>query len=346
MPVTMDAAKRTMQQIVEASERLDASRFPGIRFSIKNVNYGFVECFFKQLKEKKSITTLQLFGNPSEHRAIPYPILLNEKIETLHLDGMQFTDKSFKALIFQINEMKTLKHLNLSGMNINKTKAKLIGFMLTKNETLLSLNLGYNNINDDCAHEIVRGLKANKTLREIDFQNNQINRVEDWGEVLQENTTLKSMNLAANNIVSTFFVPSGLEMLILSSNTLDYNNLGRLLESLIFHDSKLKHLNLSNNPIHELLRFDDVLKNNPQLEELMIANIGIYDKNLKVIHEALKESNIRVLGLKSNNLTDHGMSQFHKLVKENTKIQHLDLRYNCVEIDRPAIELENLTTLC
>lgn len=215
-----------------------------------------------------------------------------------------------------------------------------------KNKSLTCLNLGHNGINDGCAHDIIRGLKTNTTLEELGFQNNNLINVSMWGESLQKNKTLKVLNLASNNITNTFDIPCGLKSLVLSSNALDYNNLGRLLESLIFHPNELKSLNLSNNPIHELLRFDDVLKKNPQLTELYCENIGIYDNNLNVLLEALKSCNLRKVSFKSNHLTDRGMFKLHCLVKESTNIKSLDLRFNCVDHERQPVQVGDFVTLC
>jgi len=176
MPVTMNANKNSVSDIIMAAKKLNAVDFPGIKFSINDVSFGFVQSFFKLLSEYPEISTLQLYANKAtQKRGMPYPILLNEKIKSLHLDHLQFTDDAFKALIFQINDMKTLTSLSLSGMKINQKKAKLLGFMITKNTSLVSLNLSHNKINDVCAHDIIRGLKVNTTLQEIGFQNNVLN---------------------------------------------------------------------------------------------------------------------------------------------------------------------------
>merc|ERR1711881_13179 len=190
---------------------------------------------------------------------------------------------------------------------MNKKKAKLVGFMLSKTKSLASLNMNGNRINDALAHDIIRGLRDNNTLKEFGLQDNCLISVSSWDEVLGDNKSLKILNLSENEIVNTFSLPTGLEEFILSSNSLDYNNLGRLLESLIYNDNCLKDLDLSHNPIHELLRFDDVLATNPQLQRLRCENIGLYDDSIPAMFEALKCSNLKEVSFSSNHLTDRGI---------------------------------------
>jgi hypothetical protein len=130
--------------------------------------------------------------------------------------------------------------------------------------------------------------------------------------------------LSQNNISNTFFLPSGLQNLILSSNYLDYKGLGRLLESLIFHPNKMNSLDISNNPVHQLLRFDDILKANHQLKDLFCENIGLHDDEIPAIIEALKGSGLNTVSFDGNPFTDTGFYRLRSAIAESTIIENLD----------------------
>jgi Ran GTPase-activating protein (RanGAP) involved in mRNA processing and transport len=73
----------------------------------------------------------------------------------------------------------------------------------------------------------------------------------------------------------------------------------------------------------------DCLKKNHTLEELNLGNTGFSDQAARIIWKVLPVSNLKVLHLWNNHLTDISLSEFMDMLEDNTiSLDYLGLSDN------------------
>eukprot|EP00121_Abeoforma_whisleri_P015152 Awhi_evm1s13969 len=156
----------------------------------------------ESLKINETLTSLDLTGNEIGYlgaNLLADALIENKFLKTLNLFYNRLGCRGTEELARALKENKSLMYLDLGHNGIGVLGAKALGDALCHNKSLIELQLHSNQLGDEGAKSIARALKENNTLSTLSLCRNDIFlSARQIGGALKENTALTRLGLAGN----------------------------------------------------------------------------------------------------------------------------------------------------
>ena len=262
-------------------------------------------------------------SNCISSQIVSFEVLAMVKNSLKHLD-LSFnviTDKSAKSVADVIHNNPDLEHLNLSNCKLQEKGLTLI-LRAAKNASHLKyINLEANRVNDVLTGEISSLFSNNKSLSYVSL--------------------CKCMKQEAGFLnIADSLVNTNLIHLEISFNIITNSTATILACSISFHQSKLKHLNISNCDWQEN-SFQIILKAIMIVNSLRTINVGgceMGDEEIKYLATSITANNaLEQLMLTKCAIRSRGLVSVFEALKKLCTLNHLDLSYN--QIDKEIMYL-------
>ena len=295
----------------------------------------------------RSVFTAIEEGNMSELILSGCNVLTNSTIHDVAIRDL-LSSRTSKLQVLQLHKCK-----------ISDSECIQIAYGLTTNEKLKSLDLSSNEITSCGAMKIFESLLENYTLQELNISDNKLSTCVEYSELsssenaLEVNTSLSQLHLGICNslcqYIATGLPTEGITLRVLSMQITDEEQIVRIFNSLQFNDS-VKELNLS----HSLMNTCSVgsavgqmLKHNETLNELILHECKISDKECKLIAEGLAQNKcLTKLDLSNNWLCGQGIVAIFKCLPNNwCCLSNLDLSCNHETYTTDTISLSEIKTV-
>ena len=202
-----------------------------------------------------------------------------------------------------------LKVLDLHGNNITGQMVEDLANVIKNNPDLEELCLSYNDLKASLI-KILQELKSNSKVKKLLLNNNNMTEqvAEHLANVIKNNSNLEHLSLRNNKLGTSAIM---------------------ILQALK-HITKLKVLHLDGNNMTELVVEDvaHVIKNNPNLHQLGLAN-NLLGPSAVVIFQALKENcKLKNLYVHNNNMTRKVGEDLANAIKNNPSLEEIFLSNN------------------
>ena len=258
------------------------------------------------------------------------------KIINLHNNKINVTGKTVEDLANVVKNNPHLEQLCLHDINLKSTAAMILQ-ALTGSSQLKTINLNDNKVTGAVVTDLVNVLKNNSGLEELSLSNNDlmVSAVVIL-QALKENSRLRILNLSKNNIteqVAKYLVNviknnTGIEQLYLSDN--DLKESGIVILQALKENCHLEILDLSSsNMTGEIAKsLADVVKNNPDFQQLYLADACLNSKAAVILQALAKNSKLVLLDLRKNNMTGEVTEDLAHVIKNNLGLEVLCLSDN------------------
>ena len=240
----------------------------------------------------------------------------NTSLEGLYLGGNNL-QSSAGVILQALKGVSNVKVLDLDDNNMSEEVASDLADVIKNNVQLEELRLFNNKLQSSCT-VILQALKRNSNLKKLNLSDNNMTGkvVYDLADVIANNTSLEWLYLGGNNLQSSA---------------------GVILQALK-GVSNVKVLDLNDNNMSEEVASDlaDVIKNNVQLEELHLFNNKLQSSCTVILQALKRNSNLKKLNLKGNNMTGKVVYDLADVITNNTSLEALLLDGNnlqsCVDV--------------
>jgi Ran GTPase-activating protein (RanGAP) involved in mRNA processing and transport len=265
----------------------------------------------------------------------------NKSITWINFRNCEINSHMFPVIFQALATHPALTHLKLNG-NYG-LKAKQLEELLAPNSTLTKLNLGGCDIKDEGLIDLLRALEHNTTLKSINLSANNI-AIEKSGskmlsEILKLNRLTK-LNLKLNHFhhydtKSIKFLSEGLRLntsltsLNLGGNWIESVGYQWLAEGLKAHPT-LTALDLSGSDIKGAAKWlGELLTHNRVLKNL---NLNYSEMNEEACRElALRFSHLDEVKLEKNAISEKGVNWLVQgLTQSNSQLKKLNLMHNTI----------------
>ena len=253
---------------------------------------SFTMVVLRALQEIRTLKLLDLSGNSMMSvvaQDLADVIEQNPCLEELHLAGNDLNSSAI-VVLRALQEIRTLKLLNLSSNNMTSVVAQDLADVIEQNPCLEELHLADNDLNSS-AIVVLQALQEITTLKLLDLSCNNMTSVvaQDLAGVIEQNPCLEELHLAVNDLSSSAIVILQALQAITTLKLLD-----------------LSFNNLTNVVVEDLA---GVIKCNPCLEKLDIANNELNSSAIMVIQTLHEIATLNLLDLSFNNMTSDDLAK-------------------------------------
>jgi Ran GTPase-activating protein (RanGAP) involved in mRNA processing and transport len=309
-----------------------------IKFSLQE-NLKFEELHVDNQKNKFSISQEKIIDYFSE--AIKY----NKSIKNLDISSNKLNEILFSKIYNCLKNNLNIIHLNLSNNSIGENSANLLNEIINTNIFMESLIIKNIYLKDKGLKIMENALIENKTLKNLDISSNYFSSesAEILGNIIYKNNMIDNLNISGNKIFNKNKNTS--EKFFLSfekNNTLNSISLNNCLINKSSVISLLRCLKknfalitldigsnrFDENEICEI--FDELINEGFNFKKLLINQIGKITSNIgKKIYEFLKKNTVlEYLNLSKNLIVEEALIFIFDGLKENNKLNEIDLRDN------------------
>jgi Ran GTPase-activating protein (RanGAP) involved in mRNA processing and transport len=282
-----------------------------------DLEFGSFMAWMNFLKENKSLSKLTL--RRDTHKTIPrigQPVLqelakifeVNDTLSDLDLSEFYLMKEELASLSGILNSVKTLKSLDLSGDDLKDGGLSDIADALKNNTNLESLKLR-GQLGPSYPLLIREMLQGNKNLRRL-VLHSIIITPEDLASIfqtLEANTTLKTLEMPANNI--TGVAAKALGSMLGNNNSLEILNLPSRFQT----DENIEHV------------MNGLVKNTG-LKTVDLTRVDMGEFGEKFIVRLIKDNKSIVnLYLKANGFTSQGFEAIVDALTNNTTLKAFKL---------------------
>jgi hypothetical protein len=266
--------------------------------------------------------------------------LSNTEITFLILDCQRLTAQNIKDIAEPLKKNTHLKILSLKYNLIGDEGAEVLADILKANPSITSLVLGQNNIGPNGAQAIADSLCFNHTLKTLNYNNHEGNNsVFPNNQIGNEGLNFTLQALSQNQSLTTFSATN--------NNITFAENL--LLPTL--KDSKLFHIDLSNNPLTTtgVTLWLDYLGENNLTKKLILEQMPLDNQAISKIARLIACDKVNLLNLSTtsnhNSLNKLPLLEATKVTSSLT-ILNLDLwlapkdYYNALNYNKSLISIE------
>ena len=303
------------------------------------------------LRAMKSISSLQYVDMSCAQVFAHIPIELgdvltnNPNLKQLLLSHLELGPNTFMKLSSNLSKLRELRHLAITLSSINDENAKNVAKLITNNLTIEKLNLSGCKISLQGKLHIFQILTSLSALQYFSINNIIIGDqlVNELARILSINVRMKHFEIGnctsteyqIFTIISSLTKHKQLVHLNLNNNILSDRSLSYLTN--LIRENKIQHLELSKCNITSLdtiLMFLSLntlkhldLSNNP------ISNIVATTRQ----HTFTKVSGLTYLNLSQCQISEKGMEQVIKALTHCRLINHLDLSSNLLNSNSSAV---------
>ena len=271
------------------------------------------------LKGISTLKDLALNNNRNRSKelatALTSVIRTNKSMEKLSLSDSGLNDDGVKKIAQSLYKHCNLKTIDFRSNNITEKSAEALASVISSNNKMEELHLGNNQLRLGI-FKVANVLKNISFVRLMDFENNQFSEAAaDYLAVaIRNNNRLQKLWLSDNHLgSSTVVVVNALKGI-----------------------STLEHLALNNNRNRsdELApALASVIKTNASMETLLLSYNGLNDDGVIKIAQSLCElSNLRIINLQSNNITDKTAEALASVISSNNRLEQLYLGNNHLQL--------------
>lgn len=167
-------------------------------------------CFLgKSLRTNSCLTYLDLNENNLTAKGVhtlAESLKKNSSLTHLSLASNNIGQKGIRIISQALKQNQSLQYLNLERNTLGKKGAQYLGAALAVNHSLIHLDLQRMSINDKAVENILQGLKSNKGLQKLCLSFNNIASPSwaVWEDCLNQNTTLRELDLRGNPLPTSF----------------------------------------------------------------------------------------------------------------------------------------------
>ena len=345
-----------------------------------NLGIGSVE-IAKALQEITSLKCLGLGKNKVPYEVsdeLALAIEVNESLEKLWLQDNMLSS-SINAILNALCKISTLKVLDLDDNLMPQETGKTLAFIITHNTglevlhlnnnslgigsveiakalqeitSLKCLGLDKNKVPYEVSDELAVAIEVNKSLEKLWLQGNMLSSsINVILNALCKISTLKVLNLDSNEMTQETGKTlalitkhnTGLEEMHLSNNNLGIGALE--LAKALQKSSCLKSLNLNNNKLPQEVcdELAIAIESNNLLEQLSL-HCNNFRSLLVILQALLSVSNLNLLDLCQNSITDEVGNILASVISKNTELQFLQLSLVRTPLN-VIIAMQNLSAL-
>ena len=309
----------------------------------------------------------------------------NQTLNTLYLYGNNL-QSSAVIILKALSKISSLKELNLESIQLTEDASEYLSPVICNNLGLNKLFLDNNGIGKGMLH-IVRALQQLNSLQELDLSNTNMPKevADDLALAIEYNQSLNAVQMSNNKlqcsavvIIQALSKISSLKELNLQSIQLT-EDAGEYLSSVICNNAGLNQLFLDNNNIgkgmlhiiralqqlNSLLALglsntnmpkdvtDDLalaIEYNQSLNTVQLNNNNLQRSAVMIIQALSKISSLKVLNLRSNQLTEDAGEYLSSVIFSNTGLNQLlldnnDIGKGMLHIVRTLQQLNSLQAL-
>ena len=247
------------------------------------------------------------------------------------------------ALVFIISDNKSLEILLLSDNNLSDGGVIKIAQSLCKHTKLKIINLQSNNITEKSAEALASIISSNTALEELCLSNNQLQLgVITLSTALKNVSSLKVLYINNNNIPED--AADGLSAAIKANNSLEKlwlgdNHLGSstvMIVNALKEVTTLKELDLNGNRnrSEELApALTSIILHNKSIERLVLSDNSLNDDGvIKIAQSLCKHTELKMINLRSNNITEKSAEALASIISSNTGLEDLYLGNNQLQL--------------
>ena len=239
----------------------------------------------------------------------------DDTLQELSFTSISITNMEAKRLVEVLKINKTLVKFNLSWCLLSDDAVMALSDSLIHNNTLQELSIARSGITKFYFMMIINALRLNTSLLKLDVSHLYYGDVIGISSYLQNNVTLKELNLMSNSLTGDHVMEilKGLSM-----------NVNTALQKLV-----ISHNNIGDTGAAAIGSF--LQCNNSSLKVLCISDCAIGSVGAMKIAEALKvNATLQKLDISLNEvLNSDSLSDFITFLKDNCTINKLNLRSTC-----------------
>ena len=298
-------------------------------------------------------------------------IRANNSLKKLWFGGNHL-GSSTVMIVNSLKQVTTLKELDLrENQNTSEELAPALTSLISYNKCMEKLSLSHNNLNDDGVIKIAQSLCKQTKLKMINLQSNNITEksAEPLSSIISSNTGLQELyldnnqlQLGINKISTALTTISSLKVLDLDNNSipeeaadklsaairannsleklwLGGNHLGSssvMIVNALKQVSTLRVLNLNNNQnTSEKLApaLTSLISYNKSTERLSLSDNNLNDDGvIKIAQSLCKHTKLKIINLRSNNITEKSAEALASIISSNTELQELYLDNNQLQL--------------
>ena len=313
--------KQELNWLINAFESMN--NLNNLNLSKNNLTEAQASHIVQKIEEGKSIVSLNLSQNAIRGHEIITGICKLESLEEVDLSHNHITFHQLSSFGGGHDSLKlNAKTISLSFNHM--TPEDICQFSFLVRSDLLKLSLDFNHVGSFiwslCPLRI-------RQLKVLSLANTDIRgpAVEGLAFVLSSVKELEELDLSWNNFV--------LEDL-------------RHLQAPLSNLTRLKKLNLSNNPDGITVTLQEVLPSLKHLEELKLSSIHLNGDNSKEFFESLKLFKIlKYLDLSENTIGPNGIKALANILNEFPLLEGLDMSKSSIKEDEIALLFNSLVPL-
>ena len=254
----------------------------------------------------------------------------NTKLRELEISCNNLNESGTKTLCKRITNLPKLTKLKFGGNNFSHLAADHVAEVLLCNTKLEEIDISNNNLLAAGAVSIFNGMKNIFTLRIVNISHNWITyeAADSIAAVLSQNTHLRKVYLAKNDFAANGIMALCREMsniLYLTHLDMSYNKItdeaAHDIATLLFHNSELKEVDLSNNL-------------------MQTPGVTIMCKVISTL------ANLRKLNISNNNIIGETACDIANALSKIKPLEELSLNYDLEESSpiKVFLTMKNFTT--
>ena len=331
---------------------------PDIKLRTINLESTFKEGTFGEVERENSKIQLQKIRNEIDRLVLAFN--KNQTLTEVNIQDNNLSPFEIEMLSLVLGKMNIIK---LGNNILDEDGAKAIAYMLKETRTLKIIELNNTNMTSKEFNQLVKGLNLNYTLTEVNIEKNSITEIETIEQTLNNPTNIISIfNISRNSIGDTGAIKiaeiletnTTLKTLKLGGNKISVSGV-KAIASALFINSTLSTLELNDNKLgndgfKELVK---ALKLNTNLTEINLESTGCDYKDTELIITMIKSNKtLQTLKLGNNNFNmsnKKGGQRLAYALKNNTTLKRLDLNNNNMgdtQINTDDTQKEKVVTVC
>ena len=332
-----------------------------LQLSSNNMASNLSECLAGVIKSNPCLEQLALANNDLKSSAVVVLQALQglTKLKMLDLSSNNMTSTVSEDLAGVIKSNPCLEQLWLANNDL-KSSAVVVLQALQGLTKLEMLDLSSNNMTSTVSEDLAGVIKSNPCLEQLWLANNDLESsaavvLQALQDVTKLNTKLKILNLdninmdseVSEDLAGVIKSNPDLEQLGLANNSLESSAV--VVFQALQDVTKLKILDLDNNNMTSEVSKDlaGVIKSNPCLEQLWLANNNLESSAVFVLQALQVVTNFKKLNLSNNNITSEASEDLAGVIKSNPCLEQLWLANNDLESSEDVVlqVLQDITKL-